>query len=96
MFASYLRSQGPQAQSGHIIDATLIPIPWQRNIREENKGINPGKLPDSRDENQDRLQKKDLDSHLVQKNDINYYVNKKSICNNIDRGYTLHYAATTR
>jgi hypothetical protein len=42
---SYLLSQGLQARGGQIIDATLVPIPKQRNTREENKEIKAGRLP---------------------------------------------------
>ena len=39
MFEGYLRSQGLQARGGQIIDATLVPVPRQRNSREDNKEI---------------------------------------------------------
>ena len=39
MFESYLRDQGLEARGGQIIDATLVPVPKQRNSREENKDI---------------------------------------------------------
>ena len=39
MFEKYLRSQGLQARGGQIIDATLVPVPKQRNTREEHKEI---------------------------------------------------------
>ena len=45
MFAAYLRSQGLQARGGQINDATLFPVPKQRNTREENKEIKAGRLP---------------------------------------------------
>ena len=45
MFEAYLRSQGLQARGGQIIDATLDPVPKQRNTREENAEIKVGKLP---------------------------------------------------
>ncbi|WP_231594755.1 transposase [Synechococcus sp. CBW1107] len=60
MFEEYLRSQGLQARGGQIIDATLVPVPKQRNTREENKEIKAGRLPEGWDENLDRLQQKDL------------------------------------
>jgi transposase, IS5 family len=41
MFEAYLRSQGLQARGGPIIDATLVPVPKQRNTREENKESKP-------------------------------------------------------
>jgi IS5 family transposase len=37
MLESYLRSQDLQARGSHLIDATLIPAPKQRNTREESK-----------------------------------------------------------
>ena len=39
MFESYLRDQGLEARGGQIIDATLVPVPKQRNRREDNKEI---------------------------------------------------------
>jgi transposase, IS5 family len=56
MFEEYLRSQALQARGGQIIDATLVPVPKQRNTREENKDIKAGRLPEGWDENPDRLQ----------------------------------------
>ncbi len=50
MFEAYLRSQGLEARGGQIIDATLIPVPKQRNTREENADIKAGKLPEGWDE----------------------------------------------
>jgi len=43
MFESYLRSQGLQARGGQIIDATLVPVPKQRNTCDENKDIKAGR-----------------------------------------------------
>ncbi len=38
-FEEHLRSQGLEARGGQIIDATLVPVPKQRNSREENRAI---------------------------------------------------------
>ena len=73
MFEVYLRSKGLQARGGQIIDATLVPVPKQRNTRQENAEIKAGKLPEVWDENADRLQQKDLDARWVKKNGINHY-----------------------
>lgn len=45
-FEEYLRScsQGLQASGGQIIDATLVPVPKQRDSRGENKEIKAGRL----------------------------------------------------
>ena len=46
MFESYLRDQGLEARSGQINDSTLVPVPKQRNSREENKEIKANRRPD--------------------------------------------------
>jgi IS5 family transposase len=94
MFESYLRSQGLQARGGQIIDATLVPVPKQRNTREENEEIKAGRLPEGWDKNPDRLHQKDLDARWVKKNDINYYGYKNSICIDVDHGFIRRYAVT--
>lgn len=87
MFETYLRSQGLQARGGQIIDATLVPVPGQRNTREENAEIKAGRLPNGWDQNPDRLQQKDLDARWVKKNGINHYGYKNSICIDADHGF---------
>ena len=62
MFETYLRSQGLQARGGQIIDVTLVPVPKQRNSREENKEIKAGRMPEGWDENPERMRQKDLDA----------------------------------
>ena len=94
MFESYLRSQGLQARDGQIIDATLVPVPKQRNTREENEEIKAGRLPEGWDKNPDRLRQKDLDARWVKKNDTNYYGYKNSICIDVDHGFIRRYAVT--
>jgi hypothetical protein len=37
MFELYLRPQGLQARGAQNIDGTLVPVPRERNTREENK-----------------------------------------------------------
>ena len=53
-FEGFLRDQGLEALGGQIIDATLVPVPKQRNSREENSDIKADRLPDGWDENPDR------------------------------------------
>ena len=56
------QSPGLQARGGQIIDATLVPVPKQRNTREENKEIKAGRRPEGWDKNPNRPQQKDLDA----------------------------------
>ena len=94
MFETYLRSQGLQARGGQIIDATLVPVPKQRNTREEIAEIKAGCLPNGWDQNPDRLQQKDLDARWVKKNGVNHYGYKNSICIDVDHGFIRRYAVT--
>jgi IS5 family transposase len=94
LFETYLRSQGLQARGGQIIDATLVPVPKQRNTRDENKEIKEGRLPEGWEENPDRLRQKDLDARWVKKNGVNYYGYKNSICIDVDHGFIRRYAVT--
>ena len=94
MFETYLRSQGLQARGGQIIDATLVPVPRQRNTREENTEIKAGRLPNGWDQNPDRLQQKDLDARWLKKNGVNHYGYKNSICIDVDHGFIRRYAVT--
>jgi transposase, IS5 family len=45
-FEGYLREHGYTAQGSQIIDATLIPVPKQRNSRKENEQISQGNQPE--------------------------------------------------
>ena len=36
MFDAHLRERGYQAMGGQIVDASIVPVPTQRNIKEEN------------------------------------------------------------
>ena len=94
MFEAHLRSQGLQARGGQILDATLVPVPKQRNTGEENKDIKAGRLPEGWDDNADRLQQKDLDARWVKKNGISHYGYKNSICVDVDHGFIRRYAVT--
>jgi len=44
-FDRYLREQGFTARTGQIVDASIVPVPIQRNSREENRQIKEGDVP---------------------------------------------------
>jgi len=94
MFEGYLRDQGLEARGGQIIDATLVPVPKQRNTREEKKDIKADRLPDGWEKNPNRLQQKDLDARWVKKNGINHYGYKNSICIDAKHGLIRPFVVT--
>ncbi|WP_250565235.1 hypothetical protein [Adonisia turfae] len=44
-FGAYLSATGYQAQCGQIVDATLVPVPKQRNSRDDNSKVKAGQVP---------------------------------------------------
>ncbi len=49
-------------QEGKIIDASFVDVLRQRNRREENEEIKSGKVPESFQENENRLEQKDVEA----------------------------------
>ena len=82
-FDTFLRENGFEAKAGQAIDATIIPVPIQRNSREENKQIKEGKTPEEwqKDDKQtkNKLAQKDLDARWTKKNGKSHYGYKNHI-----------------
>ena len=87
MFNAYLDKQGLKPRGGQIIDATLVPVPKQRNRRKENEEIKQGKVPEDWQDNPNRLRQKDRDARWTKKNGVSHYGYKNSI--SIDAAYGL-------
>jgi IS5 family transposase len=90
-FEGFLREQGLEARGGQILDATLVPVPKQRNTRCENEAIKHGQMPDGWDESPERLRQKDLDARWTQKNGTNHYGYKNGICVDVQHGIIRRY-----
>ena len=45
-FDGYLEEQGYLAMGGQIIDASIVPVPKQRNSRDDNARIKEGETPE--------------------------------------------------
>ena len=88
-FNEYLNHSGYKPQEGQILDATLIPVPKQRNSKEENKKIKEGKIPEDWEEekNKNKLAQKDVKARWTKKGKISYYGYKNHI--SIDKNYKL-------
>ena len=72
MFNAYLDKQGLKPRGGQIIDATLVPVPKQRNRRKENEEIKQGKVPEDWQDTPHRLRQKDLDARWTKKNGVSH------------------------
>jgi IS5 family transposase len=82
-FNEYLGRCGYAA--GQIIDATLVPVPIQRNSHEENKQIKQGEIPWEWEENPHKLSQKDTNARWTKKNGESHFGYKSHI--NIDAKY---------
>lgn len=76
-FEADLCEQGFSARKGQIVDASIVPVPKQRNSREENKGIKQGEIPEVWSEQKKR--QKDTDARWTKKNGQSYYGYKNHI-----------------
>jgi transposase, IS5 family len=86
-FGTHLKEQGYLAMSGQIVDATIVPVPKNRNTPEENAAIKAGETPGGWAEKPARLRQKDLDARWTKKHGQSYYGYKNHI--NIDRKHKL-------
>jgi transposase, IS5 family len=86
-FDSYLKQQGYLAMGGQIIDATIVPVPKNRNTPEENAAIKAGETPKGWAEKPAKLRQKDLDARWTKKNGQSHYGYKDHV--NIDRTHKL-------
>src|SRR4030067_3042998 len=76
-FEAYLCEQGFSARKGQIVDASIVPVPKQRNSRGENKRIKQGDVPE--DWSEQKKRQKDTDARWTKKNGQNYYGYKNHI-----------------
>lgn len=93
-FETHLNDKGFGAESGSIIDASIVNAPKQRYRKDDNDQIKQGKTPEHFKENPNRLRQKDIDARWTKKNHQPYYGYKNHI--NIDADYKLirHYDIT--
>jgi IS5 family transposase len=93
-FESYLQKQGYQAAEGQMIDATLIPVPKQRNSREENEAIKSGTVPEDWEKTPSKKRQKDGDARWTKKNQQNHFGYKNHINVDVKHQFIRKYAVT--
>jgi IS5 family transposase len=86
-FDTYLRKRGFAARRGQIVDATIVPVPVQRNTREENEAIKRGETPEGWEEHPAKLRQKDVDAAWTKKHGKSYYGYKNHV--NVDVKHKL-------
>ena len=86
-FDRHLDEHGLMASGGQIIDASLMPVPKQRNKRKENEAIKAGETPKAWEKKPAKLRQKDVDARWTKKNDVSHYGYKNHI--NTDKTHKL-------
>lgn len=76
-FGDYLAAEGFEAKQGQIVDASIVPVPIQRNSREENGRIKNGEVPE--DWSDAKREQKDVDARWTKKNAKSYFGYKNHI-----------------
>jgi len=82
-FDAYLRDNGYLAMGGQIVDASIVPVPRQRNTREENQTIKAGKAPGDWDGKPHKKRQKDVAARWTKKHGKSHYGYKNHV--NVDR-----------
>ena len=86
-FDTYLAGQGLQARGGPLIDASLIPVPTQRNTREENATLKAGACPSDWDAQPAKRRQKDTQARWTVKHGVSHYGYKNHV--NVDKQHKL-------
>ncbi|MDE2883029.1 MAG: IS5 family transposase [Acidobacteriota bacterium] len=99
MFDAFLRERGYQAMGGQIIDASIVPVPTQRNSKEENAEIKAGDIPAGWVEGSaNKLAQKNLDARWTKRNGVSHYGYKNHVSTDrrhkLVRRYSVTDAAT--
>lgn len=84
-FDADLSSSGFCASKGNLVDASIVPVPRQRNSREENQTIKDGYKPGSFANNPCKDRQKDIDARWTAKHGERYFGYKNHV--NVDAGH---------
>ena len=93
-FDQHLAAKGYMARGGQIIDASIVPVPTQRNSRGENAELQAGRTPAAWKQKPAKVRQKDRDARWTKKHGRSFFGYKNHV--NADAKHKLirHYAVT--
>ena len=91
-FGDFLAQAGFQAKAGQIVDASIVPVPIQRNRREENAQIKGGEVP--ADWSEAKREQKDVDARWTKKNGKSFFGYKNHISVDAEHKRVRRYTVT--
>ena len=86
-FDRLLNAKGYIARGGQMVDATIVPVPKQRNSRDENAAVKRGETPPDWEEKPAKNRQKDKDARWTKKHGKNFYGYKNHV--NADATHNL-------
>jgi IS5 family transposase len=78
-FGQHLEAKGYIARGGQMVDATIVPVPKQRNSRDENDDVKAGKTPEAWEKNPAKSRQKDKDARWTKKHGKSFYGYKNHV-----------------
>jgi transposase, IS5 family len=78
-FDQHLAAQGYMARGGQMIDATIVPVPKQRNSRDENDTVKAGEMPEAWEKKPAKLRQKDRDARWTKKHGKSFFGYKNHV-----------------
>ena len=93
-FDQHLAAKGYIARGGQMVDATIVPVPKQRNSRDENDELRAGRTPAGWKQKPAKNRQKDQDARWTKKHGKSFYGYKNHV--NADAKHKLirHYDVT--
>jgi IS5 family transposase len=78
-FGRHLEAKGYIARGGQIADATIVPVPKQRNTREENEAVKAGQTPEEWEQKPAKNRQKDKDARWTKKHGKSFFGYKNHV-----------------
>jgi IS5 family transposase len=78
-FGQHLEAKGYIARGGQMIDATIVPVPRQRNSREENDQVKAGTTPEAWKKQPAKNRQKDKDARWTKKHGQSFFGYKNHV-----------------
>jgi len=78
-FGRHLEAKGYIARGGQMVDATIVPVPRQRNSRDENDQVKTGATPEDWKKRPSKNRQKDKDARWTKKHGRSYFGYKNHV-----------------
>jgi IS5 family transposase len=78
-FDQHLAAHGYMARGGQMVDATIVPVPKQRNCRDENEAVKAGQTPAEWKKKPAKLSQKDRDARWTKKHGKSFFGYKNHV-----------------